>query len=378
MQDGAVVNGIGTILVVLLILWMALHSSKIIFAVFVNLFIGLSITTAAGPDDGGFVQPALDRVRRSVRRIGRRLRHPVQRPLPLRALQEQRSAQALEKAADAVAVPLSLAAMATAAGFLSFLPTDYKGISELGKIAGVGMLVAFLSSITVLPALLRLLNPPGEKEPVGYAFLAPVDHFLEKHRIVIIVGTLLVAIAGLPLLYFLSSTSTRSICEIPRPNSISTFLDLRKDPNTGANAIDVMTNSEADAKKIEARLEKVPEVLEVRSLDSFVPEDQPAKLKLIAQGAKVLDPALNPDSIDAAPSDQENVEALKETAESLRKTAGDAKGPGRWLRGGLPMRCRNLPSPTGHARQDPGDLRDAPEDRARPAQEPAAGRSRSA
>ena len=100
-------------------------------------------------------------------------------------------------------MPLSLAAMATAAGFLSFLPTDYKGISELGKIAGVGMLVAFLTSITVLPALLKLLNPPGEKEPVGYAFLAPVDHFLEKHRVVIIVGTLLVAVAGLPLLYFL-------------------------------------------------------------------------------------------------------------------------------------------------------------------------------
>jgi len=31
-----------------LILWMALHSAKIISAVFLNLFIGLSITTAAG------------------------------------------------------------------------------------------------------------------------------------------------------------------------------------------------------------------------------------------------------------------------------------------------------------------------------------------
>jgi len=36
-----IVNGVGTVLVVLVILWMALHSSKIIFAVFVNLFIGL-------------------------------------------------------------------------------------------------------------------------------------------------------------------------------------------------------------------------------------------------------------------------------------------------------------------------------------------------
>jgi hopanoid biosynthesis associated RND transporter like protein HpnN len=72
----------------------------------------------------------------------------------------------------------------------------------------------------------------------------------------------------------------------------------------------------------------VPEVLRVMSLESFVPEDQPAKLKLIAEGAKMLNPALNPDSIDAAPSDQENIDSLKESAETLRKTAGDNKGPG--------------------------------------------------
>ncbi len=235
---------------------------------------------------------------------------------------------ALEKAAEYSAIPLSLAAMATAAGFLSFLPTDYKGVSELGKIAGVGMLVAFFSSITVLPALLSLLNPPGEKEPVGYAFLAPVDHFLEKHRVVIIVGTLLVALAGLPLLYFLRFDFNPINLRNSKVESIATFLDLRKDPNTGANAINVMTHSEADAKKIEERLSKLPEVLRVMSLDSFVPEDQPEKLKLIAQGAKVLNPALNPESIDEPPSDAENVDALKGTAESLRKAAGDAKGPG--------------------------------------------------
>jgi hopanoid biosynthesis associated RND transporter like protein HpnN len=235
---------------------------------------------------------------------------------------------ALEKAAERSAVPLSLAAMATAAGFLSFLPTDYKGISELGKIAGVGMLVAFTTSITVLPALLRLLNPPGESEPVGYAFLAPVDYFLEKHRVVIIVGTLLIAVAGLPLLYFLRFDFNPINLRSPKVESIATFLDLRSDPNTGANAINVMTNSDADARKIEERLSKVPEVLRVMSLDSFVPEDQPAKLKLIGQGAKILNPALNPDSIDAPPSDQENVESLKGSAENLRRTAGDAKGPG--------------------------------------------------
>ncbi|MDE2068969.1 MAG: MMPL family transporter [Bradyrhizobium sp.] len=325
-QDGAVVNGIGTVLIVLIILWMALHSAKIITAVFINLFIGLSITTAVGLMMVGSLN--LLSIAFAVLFVGLGVDFGIQFSVRYRSERYKNDdlRTALANAAEYVAVPLSLAAMATASGFMSFLPTDYKGVSELGEIAGVGMLVAFFSSITVLPALLSLFNPPGEKEAVGYAFLAPLDHFLEKHRVIIIVGTLLVAIAGLPLLYFLKFDFNPINLRSNKVESISTFLDLRKDPNTGANAINVMTNSDEDARKIAARLEKVPEVLRVISLESFVPEDQPAKLKLIAEGAKVLDPALNPDSIDAAPSDQENVEALNESAESLRKVADDAKG----------------------------------------------------
>ncbi|RXH01879.1 MMPL family transporter [Bradyrhizobium zhanjiangense] len=327
-QEGAVVNGIGTVLVVLLILWLALHSAKIIFAVFVNLFVGLAITTAAGLMMVGSLN--LLSIAFAVLFVGLGVDFGIQYSVRYRSERYKYDdlSGALVLAAKRSAVPLSLAAMATAAGFLCFMPTDYKGISELGQIAGVGMLVAFLSSITVLPALLKLLNPPGEPEPVGYAFLAPLDHFLEKHRVLIVGGTLLLALGGLPLLYFMKFDFNPMNLRNPHAESIATFLDLRKDPNTGANAINVMTTSEEQAKQVEAELEKVPEVLRVMSLDSFVPQDQPPKLKLLAQGAKVLNPALNPDQIDAAPSDQENVEALKSSVDNLRRTAGDAKGPG--------------------------------------------------
>jgi uncharacterized protein len=327
-QDGAITNGIGTVLVVLLILWMALHSSKIIFAVFATLFIGLSITTAAGLMMVGSLN--LLSIAFAVLFIGLGVDFGIQYSVRYRSerFKNDNLDAALLHAAERSSVPLSLAAMATAAGFLSFLPTDYKGISELGKIAGVGMMVAFLASITVLPALLKLLNPPGEKEPVGYAFLAPVDHFLEKHRIAIIVGTLLVAVAGMPALYFLKFDFNPIHLRNAKVESIATYLDLRKDPNAGASAVNVMGKSEDDARKIEAHLAKLPEVLRTQSLDSFVPEDQPAKLKSIAQGAKTLNPALNPDQVDAPPTDEENVTALKESADSLRKTAGDNKGPG--------------------------------------------------
>lgn len=327
-QEGAIINGIGTILIVLVILWLALHSAKIIFAVFVNLFIGLAITTAVGLWLVGSLN--LLSIAFAVLFVGLGVDFGIQFSVRYRSerFKNEDLKEALAEAARRSAIPLSLAAMATAAGFLCFLPTDYQGIAELGKIAGAGMVVAFVSSITVLPALLTLLNPPGESEPVGYAFLAPVDRFLEDHRVPIIVGTLLVAVAGLPLLYFMKFDFNPINLRNPHVESIGTFLDLRKDPNTGANAINVLTHSEADAKKIEAKLEKLPEVASVRSLDSFVPADQPAKLKLIAKAAKVLRPVLNPETVDPAPSDGENVESLKSSVDALRKTAGEGGGPG--------------------------------------------------
>jgi hopanoid biosynthesis associated RND transporter like protein HpnN len=327
-QDGAIINGIATVLIVLVILWMALHSSKIIFAVFVNLFIGLATTTAIGLMMVGSLN--LLSIAFAVLFVGLGVDFGIQFSVRYRSerFKNEDLALALASAARRSAVPLSLAAMATAAGFLCFLPTDYKGISELGKIAGAGMLIAFITSITALPAMLKLLHPPGESEPVGYAFLAPVDEFLERHRVIIVVGTLLLVVAGLPLLYFMKFDFNPINLRNPKAESIATFLDLRKDPNTGANAINVLTTSEAEAKKIEARLEKLPEVLRVMSIDSFVPEDQPAKLQLIAKAARVVAPALNPDSVDAAPTDEENVEALKSSVDSLRRTAGDGKGPG--------------------------------------------------
>lgn len=327
-QEGALVNALGTLAVVLLILWMALHSSKIIFAVCVNLFIGLSITTAVGLMMVGSLN--LLSIAFAVLFVGLGVDFGIQYSVRYRSERYKSNdlELALVRAAEYSAIPLSLAAMATAAGFLSFLPTDYKGVSELGEIAGAGMVIAFVTSITVLPALLKLLNPAGEKEPLGYAFLAPVDRFLEDHRVAIVVGTILLAVAGLPLLYFLHFDFNPINLRNPKVESIATFLDLRKDPNTGANAINVMAPSVEAARAVQAKLGKVPEVQRTMSLEDFVPPDQPEKLKMIREGAKVLEPALNPESIDPAPSDQENIDALKSTAANLRKVAGDAQGPG--------------------------------------------------
>ncbi len=90
--------------------------------------------------------------------------------------------------------------------------TAYVGLSELGLIAGTGMIVAFGTTVTLLPALLAVLKPPGEPAPIGYAALAPVDRFLETQRKWVVGTTLAVTILGLPLLAGLRFNSTRSTC----------------------------------------------------------------------------------------------------------------------------------------------------------------------
>src|SRR6185437_10116784 len=56
---------------------------------------------------------------------------------------------------------IGLAALATACGFLAFAPTRFTGVAELGIIAGAGMLIALLCTLTILPALLTLLAGEG-------------------------------------------------------------------------------------------------------------------------------------------------------------------------------------------------------------------------
>src|SRR3954447_14942731 len=271
-KEGMLVNSIGTVVIVLVILWMALKSGKIILAVFLNLLVGLAITAALGFLIVGPLN--LISIAFAVLFVGLGVDFGIQFSVRYRAdrYDVDDLKLALAHAARYSGAPLAVAAAATAAGFLSYLPTAYRGVSELGQIAGMGMLIAYLSSITLLPALLTVLNPAGEKEPLGFSWLAPVDRFMERQRIPILVGTAIVSLGGMPLLYNLQFDFNPINLRSPHVESIATFLDLRRDPITGANAINVLTNSEDEAKRIRAKLEKLPEVLRVMSLDTFVPE----------------------------------------------------------------------------------------------------------
>src|SRR5262249_40686740 len=227
-----------------------------------------------------------------------------------------------------VGAPLTLAAAATAAGFLSFLPTDYKGLSELGLLAGLGMIIAFATSITLIPALLTLLRPPGEPAEMGYKALAPVDRFMERRRIPIIVCTGLMVAAGLPLLYWLQFDFNPLNLRSNKVESVATFLELKSNPAIGANSIFVLEPNQEAARANMEKLGKLPEVSLVKTIESFIPDDQQPKLAALRQLGTVLNPVLKPDPNKKPPTDADNVAALKAAVDGLKQAAGTQTGRG--------------------------------------------------
>ncbi len=324
-KENAALNAAVTIAVVLFILWMALRWWRIIFAVFVSLIVGLSITAAVGLLMVGTLN--LISIYFAVLFVGLGVDFGIQFSVRYRAERHELDdlRMALFHAGRRAGAPLTLAALATAAGFLSFLPTAYKGVSELGLIAGIGMLIAFATSITLLPALLSRLNPPSEPEPLGYASLAPVDQYLERHRTLILVGTALVVVGGLPLLHWLQFDFNPMNLRSPKVESIATYLELKNDPESGANDIQILEPSLAAADKVAGELRKLPEVARVTTLSTFIPDEQQHKLALITDAAKTLNAALNPTTPATPPTDAQNVEMINTTLEILKRQIDNAK-----------------------------------------------------
>ena len=324
LAEGAALNAVVTMLVVVFLLWLALRSGRLILAILMTLLVGMAVTAAFGL----FVYGAFNliSVAFAVLFIGLGVDFGIQFCICYRAKRHLHDdlRLALRDAGAEVGVPLALAGASTAAGFYAFLPTHYRGVSELGLIAGTGMVVAFVTSITLLPALLAVLRPGGERGAVGYAAFAPFDRFLTRRRIGILVAATVVAVGSLLLLpklrFDFNPLNLRSV----KAESVATLLDLMKSPDTTPNTIQFLTPTLGDAVALTKQLSGLPEVNRALSLASFIPEDQEAKLALLGDAAMLLDPALNPLDVKAPPSDQETVRAMLTTAQALEQAAGPA------------------------------------------------------
>ncbi len=302
--EGAVRGLIASLVLVTLWLFLAVRSWRIIVPIVTVLLLGLLLTTGFAALAVGtlnlvsvafavlFVGIAVDfTIQFSVRFRAQRGRDGL--PMPIQA--------ALAATGRETGVQILIASAATAAGFLAFTPTAFNGVAQLGLIAGVGMLIAFVCSLTVLPALLALFGfrSPGRDE--GFAWARPIDRTLRRHRRPVIAGFALLGLAGAAMLPLLRFDGDPLHTKNPNAPSMQALHLLMDDPLTSPYSAELLAPNLAQARVLARRLERLPLVHDVLMLDSFVPTDQAQKLPMIQDAAQLLLPTLSPYDVSPRP-----------------------------------------------------------------------------
>ncbi len=330
-EFGSVIDRAGLIAMVMIAamaatLWFALRSTRIVVAVMLATTAGLVVTTAMGLAMVGRLN--LISVAFIPLFVGLGVDFGIQIGVRFQAEPDRKDGPtyALGKAAAELGPALLLAAGAICLGFLAFLPTSYIGITELGIISAVGMVVALLFSATLLPALIILMRPkPPHLRPVA-PLLISFDHMIQRHRRLVLGAFGLLALASVALLPMVRFDFNPLHLPSPKGEAMTTLKDLMHDPDRNPNMIEILAADRGSANDMVGRLERLPEVGSAMSIDSFIPKQQEAKLALIADANMLLDLTLNPFVPAPPPDDGETVAALKRAAIAIRNATAGSHG----------------------------------------------------
>ncbi|KAF0138146.1 MAG: hypothetical protein FD153_1495, partial [Rhodospirillaceae bacterium] len=158
-EEGIGLANVASLVIVAVLLVAGLRSFRLVVPVLLTLVMGLIWTAALAllmVDSLNLISVAF-----AVLFIGLGVDFGIHFSLRYQEGVAHHPTEAMAWAARSVGGPLTLSAMGAAIGFFSFLPTPYRGFAELGLIAGVGMFVALIANLSVLPALLGLMPLPA-------------------------------------------------------------------------------------------------------------------------------------------------------------------------------------------------------------------------
>lgn len=214
---------------------------------------------------------------------------------------------ALRNTLISTAPSLLLCAGTTSIGLYAFIPTDYKGVSELGLLAGTSLFICLLITLIVLPSVLKMLPAPAQFQEEqtrrkGLKKLSAKLAILPLHYAKpVAIGTLIMAVISTVLMFQIQTDFNPINLRDPNTESVIAFKNLLKDKETSPMTLTVLAKDESSAKALEQKLSALPTVDKTVSLFDFQPTDQDEKLALVEEmglmlGAQVQNfPALKPD-----------------------------------------------------------------------------------
>lgn len=195
--------------------------------------------------------------------------------------------KALRKTLTESGSGIIVGALTTAVAFFILTLSDSKGLSDLGFIAGVGILSCMFSMIIVLPAMLFAF---GNKTGIDDSSLPPkistkLSAFISKRAVVILVIALIASI----YMGFLGSNNYKEISRLqmedPEGQSIIAMERLLEKFNRSSDALLLTVGSVEKAREVKKKLLSNPQISKVETISDLIksPEEQSRRLSEITE-----------------------------------------------------------------------------------------------
>jgi len=283
--------GIAALLALLMVsgtLLIAFRSWRLMFATLVTLLVGLALSAAFATMAVG--QLNIISLAFAVLFVGLAVDYAIHLSLRYQELLglESEPDQAIRKSIQEVGPALMLCAVTTGLGFYSFVPTNYAGMSELGLISGTSMFIGLVVSLTVLPAIFKVLPLPQKERgnlPSAHG-LNPIYQFPIRHGGAIRWGTLFLIVGSLFLLPQASFDRNPHNLRDPHVESVQTLDHLLEDGTGVPWTLTYVTSNDDGVIPQIAQLEELESVDRVVTLQNFVPTQQIGKFFLLEELAE--------------------------------------------------------------------------------------------
>ena len=203
---------------------------------------------------------------------------------------------AMNRTMAGTGVDTFVGATATAAAFLAITFADFRGISDFGIIAAGGVMLCFLSTTTMLPALLAWA--PGKKRPVKTsAFVAWFESsLLLRARWITLSGIFVFILCAFWATKVGFSYNLLSI-QADNIESVRTELEMVNELSTTVLTGESHIEGREEARAMVTAMEKLPSVARVGSLLPLLPPEDPERQALIAKMTGQIQKLQMPDQI---------------------------------------------------------------------------------
>jgi hopanoid biosynthesis associated RND transporter like protein HpnN len=223
--------------------------------------------------------------------------------------------QAQKDAVRSVGNSLALCTVTTAIGFFVFIPTDYRGVAELGLISGAGMFIILFLTLTLVPALLSSWLAPAahHKSSGGLRFRDRWWTHLDRYGAWV---RRIAAVAGIGALIVLPRARfDENVINMRNPDteSVQAFNDLLSQSGMASPwFINAVARDLESAQQLANQLGDLESVAHTVTLADYVPSEQDQKREILADIGYFFPPiTASPEAPDPKPI-EEQISALGE------------------------------------------------------------------